>query len=513
MHLPEKALEARPIVIGGAAVVLLALLAFMLLAQRTTYTTATVVRAPIAAEVLASGHVESPTTAALSFKGSGTLVALPAVVGQHVRAGAVLARQDASVLAAQLAQAEALTRAASSTLAKLEAGATPQTVAVARASVQSAALALANAYATVASAAADAKTKATDAVVNQLARFFTDGATDNPKLTFTVTDAALANRIVAERAAANTTLAAWQGAVTSSSPPAALDQALAQADARLGSLLALSNDAAAAVAANAGLSTTDAATYRTSAATGLAELNAARTAIETLAHTIASDKAAVASAEASLNLTTASTTVNDLDAQRAAVASAEANAAAIAAEMRNLTLVAPFAGTVTDTIGSVGETVGPGTAVVSLMPDARLEVKANVSEDNIVAVALGDPARIELDAFPTDTSFKAQVSAIDPAATVSGGAIYYQTTLLFDTLPSGVRSGMTANVWIETASSTDALVVPASALTETGTTTTVSVLENGTPTPRTVTTGIKSQSGMVEILSGLSAGDAVVTGS
>lgn len=477
------------------------------------YATATVTRGAIQEEVLASGHVESPTVAGLSFKGSGKLVALPVYVGQHVAAGDVLARQDTSILSAQLSQAQAQVNAATAVLTKLQTGATPQAIAVAQASVNAAQLALANAYGTVATTLSDAQTKGNDAVVNQLARFFTDAQTDNPKLTFLVSDFGLANRIVAERATANSELAAWQKeTVPPVSATAALDAALASADAHLGALLALGNDAVAAVAASSGLSTTDAATYRTSAATGLAELQAARTEIETLIHAIAADKSAVASTQANLNLTTASSTASDISAQQATVAAAQANVSAVEAQMSDLSIVSPFSGVVTDTTGSLGEIVGPATTVVSLMPDARLEVKANVSEDNIVNVKVGDPASIELDAFSDTSGFPGHVSAIDPSETNEGGAVYYQTTLLFDTLPAGVRSGMTANVWIETASSTDALIVPASALSATGTTTTVEVLEHGAPITRAVTTGIKSQTGMVQILSGLSEGETVVTG-
>jgi hypothetical protein len=56
-------------------------------------------------------------------------------------------------------------------------------------------------------------------------------------------------------------------------------------------------------------------------------------------------------------------------------------------------------------------------------------------------------------------------------------------------------------------------MIPVSALaTTSGTTTTVEVLKNGTPITTPVVTGIKNNAGMVEILSGLSEGDTVVTG-
>ncbi len=480
---------------------------------RASYTTAAVVRAPIVEEAFASGNVESPTTADLAFKASGKIVALTVSVGQHVAAGAVLAKQDASVLEAQYTQARANVSAAQAALGTLEGGATPQTIAVSQAALASAEQSLANAYATVGSTLADASAKANDAVVNQLARFFTNGNTNNPVLTFDLGDFALKNRIVAERAAANETLAALARIPAATATPAVLDAALASADNSISNLQALLTDAVSAAGKSVSLSTTDATAYRASAATGLSEVNAALAEVQALEHSIALAETSVASANASLNLTTASSTQTSIDAQTAAVAAAQANADAIAAQIRDLEIIAPASGTITDTNGTVGEVVGPNTAVVSLMPDAKLEVKVNVSEDNVVEVAVGDPATIELDAFPAGTVFNGTVSEIDPAATIVGGAVYYQTTIFFAKDYPDIRAGMTANAWIETASSSSALIVPVSALASTGTSTTVMVLENGVPVTRAVTVGIKSQDGMAEILSGLSAGEKVVTGS
>lgn len=503
-------------VVGAVgAVVVVGLAAWFLTGGRTAqYATATVVRGPITQEVLASGNVESPTTSKLYFKAPGKMVALNVATGMHVSAGAVLAKQDTSVLDAQVSQAQAAVAAAKAQLAKLEAGATPETVSVAQAALASANQSLQNAYDTVPTTLQDAYAKANDAVVNELARFFGSASTANPTLTFTLTDATLSNRILAERVAAGTALAALAqtaGAPSSSSAPT-YDERLAHADANLAAVRTLLTDAVAAVAANAGLSTTDAAAYRAAASAGLTETNAAIAEVEALSQAIATAKAAVNSAQASLALTTAGATSEDVSAAQAAVAQAQAAVDALKAQVRDLEIVAPFSGTVTDTNGTVGEVLPATTAVVSLMPDAALDVKVNVSEDNIVGVAQGDHARIELDAFPSGTEFDGTVSEIDPAETLIGGAVYYQTTLLFAREYPGIRPGMTANVWITTASSSDALIVPASALASLSASTTVRVLYDDAVSMRSVTTGIRDEQGRVQVLSGLRAGDVVITG-
>jgi len=182
------------------------------------------------------------------------------------------------------------------------------------------------------------------------------------------------------------------------------------------------------------------------------------------------------------------------------------------AQIAQTVLTAPADAIVTDTNGAVGETVTPATTVVSLIPNGELEIKLNVSEDNIVGVKTGQSAQISLDAFPTGTTWPGKVVSIDPAQTTVGGAVYYQATILFDKPDPSVKPGMTANVLIETGSATSTLFVPASAIQANGTSTIVQIYQDGKVTNQNVVTGLKSQNGMIEITSGVTEGQQVITG-
>jgi hypothetical protein len=70
---------------------------------------------------------------------------------------------------------------------------------------------------------------------------------------------------------------------------------------------------------------------------------------------------------------------------------------------------------------------------------------------------------------------------------------------------------MTADITITTASAAGVLAVPAAAIRGTADNYSVLVLANGNPEPRPVTVGLMT-SALVEIRSGLSAGDQVVIG-
>lgn len=90
------------VIIGGVATTLI-----FQRANKVSYELATVQRGNIVQEVSASGKVESPTKVDLQFKNSGKVVFLKAEVGQRVVAGEILARQDSSLLDAQLRQLQA----------------------------------------------------------------------------------------------------------------------------------------------------------------------------------------------------------------------------------------------------------------------------------------------------------------------------------------------------------------------------------------------------------------------
>jgi macrolide-specific efflux system membrane fusion protein len=87
-------------------------------------------------EVLASGDVESPSAVLLYFKNSGTLESLPVAIGERVKVGETLASEDSAAQSAQLAEAEAALAQQTAILQKIQTGPRPESIAVAKASVE-----------------------------------------------------------------------------------------------------------------------------------------------------------------------------------------------------------------------------------------------------------------------------------------------------------------------------------------------------------------------------------------
>ena len=475
---------------------------YWLRATTPSYTTVAVERKPIIQQVSANGNVAAPTTISLRFQAAGQLVAVNAVVGSKVTAGEALAREDTSVLAAQLRQAQAAVDTQAANLAILESGTRPEQLALYQSAVTQAKQALRNTLQT-------AYATADDAVHNKADQLFTNPRTSGAALVFDVPDSQLQNRVEQERIALEPVLAAWQAQLTDPSF-ATTDPsgAATAAEARLNQISVFLNDANQAVAKtspSAQFSSAQLSAYATAVSAGRLAVAASLSAITT-------DSTALTSAEGTLTLANAGSTADAIQAQQAQVDQAQANKAIIEAQIAQARLVAPAAGTVTEVNGNVGETVSPADVVVSILPASKLQVDVNLSEDNVAHVVVGNAVQVALDAFP-GTTWPGTVVKMDPAQTIIGGAVYYHTTVALDAPDSRIKTGMTANVLIETGSATSTLVVPASALQVTGTSTSVHVMKDGAPVNQPVTTGLKSQDGMVEILSGLSEGQRVVTGS
>ena len=201
----------------------------------------------------------------------------------------------------------------------------------------------------------------------------------------------------------------------------------------------------------------------------------------------------------------------DLRAQQTRVDAAQAAADAARNEVAKMSLVAPFDGTVSRVDVSVGEMGAPGAPAVSMVSNSNYEIDALVSEADIAKVAVGETAAVTLDTFGNE-NFDAVVEAVDPSETTANGIGAYGVKLQFAKDDPRIKSGMTANVSIATDARKGVIAVPASAIITRGAGKFVLVLNGaGAPAETPVTVGIEGANGSVEIVSGLKAGDKVVT--
>jgi len=105
----------------------------------------------------------------------------------------------------------------------------------------------------------------------------------------------------------------------------------------------------------------------------------------------------------------------------------------------------------------------PGTVILTIADLTAMEVVADVDETDVVRVTVGQPAKIRVDALP-DTSFPGTVTEVASAGRRTGAGVDeatdFEVTIRFDQDVSQVRTEMTADVEITTATRDSVLTVP-----------------------------------------------------
>ena len=232
----------------------------------------------------------------------------------------------------------------------------------------------------------------------------------------------------------------------------------------------------------------------------------------------ANSQAAAAVETARLNVQSAqlsytgTTTVNNnalVAADRAAVSQAETGVANAQTTLDRLTLTAPISGTVSSVSIQPGDVVS-GTVIMLRSDD--VEVTASVTESDLPAVKVGQPAAVTIAAL--GASAKGSVAEVDLAGATksASGVVSYTVTISLPSVPPLAAPAMTADVDITTATAAHVLAVPASAVGGTAGAYTVQVFD-GPGAVRTVPVDVGLMTGsLAEIRSGLTAGTTVVTG-
>jgi multidrug efflux pump subunit AcrA (membrane-fusion protein) len=127
------------------------------------------------------------------------------------------------------------------------------------------------------------------------------------------------------------------------------------------------------------------------------------------------------------------------------IKNAQAQITAGQASLADLDLKAPFAGTVSKLNIHSGEWVAPGQALLALADLAALQIETtDLSERDVSRVAVGQPVTVVIKAL--NQTVTGRVKAISPLADTLGGDVVYKTILSLDTIPAGLRAGMSVVV-------------------------------------------------------------------
>lgn len=471
-----------------------------------------VTRGSIAETVTVTGNTTPSQSVSIGFQNTGTIAAVHAALGDAVNAGEVIAELNTANLLASLQQAQADVAVQQAKLAGLKAGAQPADIAASEAALQKAQQDLANYYASISDSSASGFAKANDAVRTQLDTFFSNAETSQPQLNFQTSNPQAATAVTDLRYTAALELNAWQNELVTTNPGLAtttLKTILVRDLVHLSVAQNLLNTMSAVLAGSINLSSAQLAADKAAVTAGLTEVNAAISALNTISQNIASQEALVAQTQAQLALKQAGSTEQDIAAQQAQVDQAVAGVASAQANLQNAEIVAPIAGVLTQQDAKVGQVVVAGAPLVSIMGSEGLEVDAGVAETDVGKLAIGNVATMTLDAFPNET-FTGKVFYIAPSQTNNQGVITYQIKIPFTKQDPRIKSGLTANITIETQHKDNVLILPQYALLQNDQGTFVETMQNNTVIQVPVATGIQDENGNVEMLSGVTEGEQVL---
>jgi HlyD family secretion protein len=115
----------------------------------------------------------------------------------------------------------------------------------------------------------------------------------------------------------------------------------------------------------------------------------------------------------------------DIESTIASAAQARAQLAEAKDNRSDLTITAPFDGTIITRSAEPGEVVQAGTAIVTLLDLSKVYLRGFVPEGDIGKVKIGQPAHIYLDSNPS-LPVDAEVQRIDPQATFTPENTYFR---------------------------------------------------------------------------------------
>jgi len=169
--------------------------------------------------------------------------------------------------------------------------------------------------------------------------------------------------------------------------------------------------------------------------------------------------------ESSFNLDNAK---SDLEIYRSGVEQAKASLKEAQDRVAKTVIYSPMDGTITVLNKEPGEIVSEAMFredVIMVVADlSQMEVQVEVDENDVVDVEIGDPAKIEIDAFP-DTTFRGEVKEISHSATTRGFGTQEEVTnfivniAVLDSIQK-LRPGMSSTVDIEVHRLAEVISVP-----------------------------------------------------
>ncbi|MBS0337395.1 MAG: efflux RND transporter periplasmic adaptor subunit [Proteobacteria bacterium] len=201
------------------------------------------------------------------------------------------------------------------------------------------------------------------------------------------------------------------------------------------------------------------------------------------------------------------TTQSGYDVAVARLRAAEADLLSARKTLGDSSLVAPFSGIVSERHAQPGERVPLDAKIVSIVDLSVLTLEASVPASTIAQVKVGQPVAFRVDGFG-ERRFDGRIDRINPATAAGSRSI--SVYAIIENKEALLRGGLFAQGDLILEKIENAVIVPATAVREEIGQTFVYAIDAGTLRKRPVRVGQSDSDGMLQVLSGLAAGDSVV---
>ncbi len=497
-------------------------------------------------EVNVTGKIKSAHEVSLAFEKGGKIATTQVDIGAHVKAGQALITLSNAGQLADLEKAKAGLATQQAELDKLKRGSRKEEIVIAQVAADKAQntlndatlnaenvktkadLDLANIYGGIKNTLSDAYAQASDAINKQIDDFYSGDNSSSPQLTFSTSDAQAKVDAEWQRFIAGDILKKIKQEIDTLPPDGlTLERILVREEGYLNTIRNFFIRLEDTLNSASSLQPSTLASYRANLATARANVNTSIASLTNLRQSIATQKTtnqnAIQSASASintaqddlkatqaqLNLKQAGPTKEEIETQEAQLKEARAQIASAQAELSKTILLSPIDGIVTREDAKLGEIVAANEALVSVIAQNNLEIETNVPEVDIGKINLSNPVEITLDAFPQE-KFSGKVFSIEPGETIIDGVVNFKVRVAFEAKDSRFKTGLTANLAIQTLKKEHVLSLAQFAIIENAKGTFVKKVTGDTTRDIPVTLGIRGKDGNVETLSGLKEGDSVV---
>jgi HlyD family secretion protein len=166
--------------------------------------------------------------------------------------------------------------------------------------------------------------------------------------------------------------------------------------------------------------------------------------------------------------------LGNYDAAKSGVSQAEASLKDAVTNLEKTSIFAPMDGTISKRDIDLSERVlgsgySPGTEMLTVADLSKMEATVDVDENDVVLIAIGDTAKIHVDAF-SDRTFKGVVTQIGNSAVTKGTGtqdevVNFEVKVLILNPENKLRPGMSCDANIETKTKANVLSVPIQSVT------------------------------------------------